>query len=320
MLGITPGVKVYLARQPADEAGTRGPSLIRPQPRVNGLIGKMDSLGISIDLVSRPADLPDFSNPPLTEVVISVQFDALPNYRQVWAGAIWDLFKANFPIVQEQLPLLPAFETFGSTVPPSMNFSILDVPIPSRLWFLNKDETELLQFQGDRFGRNWRKLPPLDNSYPRFESMIADFSSDLESLAGFCRRNEIGSLEPNQCELTYVNFVPARALEQMQLNAVAVLKVMQFGPGAAPAAFNTSCGFVLQGEEGVPFGRLHLQTGTVTRVDGVEGLNITLTARGSPRERNVQSSVERLIEFRERIVRTFDSVTSESAHRAWGRK
>jgi hypothetical protein len=30
--------------------------------------------------------------------------------------------------------------------------------------------------------------------------------------------------------------------------------------------------------------------------------------------------VERLVEFRERIVRSFDAVTRESAHRVWGRK
>jgi uncharacterized protein (TIGR04255 family) len=266
-------------------------------------------------------------------VAISVQFDALPNYSQVWAGPLWDLFKTRFPVVQEQLPLQPVFETFGSPLsPPSINFSLLDAPMPSRLWFLNQDQTELLQFQSDRFGRNWRKLPPLDNLYPRFEKMIADFDRDFDSLSAFCKERGIGNLQPNQCELTYVNFVPASSLQEMQAHipasslqqtqahAAGVLKIFQFDPNYLPASFSSNFSFVLRGEREEPYGRLHLQAMTAVRFDGVEGLNLTLIARGAPRERSVRSSVERLVEFRERIVRSFDAVTRESAHRVWGRK
>ena len=86
--------------------------------------------------------------------------------------------------------------------------------MPSRLWFLNDDQTELLQLQNDRFGRNWRKMPPVDKPYPRFETMIAQFERELHMLSAFCVSNRIGKVVPTQCELSYVNFRRPRAFGQ----------------------------------------------------------------------------------------------------------
>ena len=85
----------------------------------------------------RPADLPEFTLPPLVEVAVSVQFETLKGYQQIWARPIWELFKGRFGAVQEQLPLQPTFETFGAPVPPIMNFDFVQTPIQTRLWFIN---------------------------------------------------------------------------------------------------------------------------------------------------------------------------------------
>lgn len=270
--------------------------------------------------MARPVDLPDYAAPPLKEVAISVQFDTLTSYTAVVAGSLWELFRGEFPNVQEQLPLQPTFETFGATVSPQVNLSFLEGPMPSRLWFLNDDQTELLQLQNDRFGRNWRKMPPVDKPYPRFETMIVQFERELDKLSAFCAGNRLGKVVPNQCELTYVNFVDLAPLADAGLSPTGVFRNLNFDPGKGPSAFNFSFNSVLS-EDGAPFGRLHVQCGTMKRPgDGAEGVGLTLTARGAPRARDLPSAIERLVEFRERIVRQFDSMTTQSAHALWGRK
>lgn len=37
----------------------------------------------------RPADLPEFGAPPLTEVVLGVQFDVIPGFMTPHIGVIW---------------------------------------------------------------------------------------------------------------------------------------------------------------------------------------------------------------------------------------
>ena len=64
-----------------------------------------------------------------------------------------------FRLSKEQMPLQPVFDTFGSPAPvfPSINLAVIGVPL-SRLWFLNENQTELLQFQSDRFGASCHLL------------------------------------------------------------------------------------------------------------------------------------------------------------------
>ena len=62
----------------------------------------------------RPPDLPDFDNPPLVEVVLSVQFSDLQSYRTVHPGLLWERkFRESFPEFAEQPPLDPLFETLA---------------------------------------------------------------------------------------------------------------------------------------------------------------------------------------------------------------
>ena len=116
---------------------------------------------------TRPHNLPDFSLPPLSEVVLGVQFQSPIGYQQIHAGDVWKLFKNDYPLVQEHQALPPTFETFGlSTQSVSVPFNFNSGAVHDRFWFVKSDDHELIQFQQDRIVHNWRKL---DNSeYPRF--------------------------------------------------------------------------------------------------------------------------------------------------------
>jgi uncharacterized protein (TIGR04255 family) len=130
----------------------------------------------------RPDNLPDFTNPPVTEVVLSIQFAPPPAYREVYAREVWAIFEKSFPIIEEKPQLPPSFEVFGGPEMPGMklNFGILSGVVHNRYWFLVPNKTELIQFQQDRFIHNWRKVT--DNEYPRFEAVVANFSDALASL------------------------------------------------------------------------------------------------------------------------------------------
>jgi hypothetical protein len=84
---------------------------------------------LSNGMTSRPlADLVDFDSPPVTEVVLGVQFNSLERFLSPHLGLVWSEFKQEFPIVEEHPYLPPTFETFGALpafMIPSMNFQIV---------------------------------------------------------------------------------------------------------------------------------------------------------------------------------------------------
>src|ERR1700675_3835102 len=96
---------------------------------------------------ARPSDLPDFEDPPLTEVAVSLQFNQLPGFGYVHLGPLWDRFRSRFGRVQYHPPLLPVFETFGLNQPATQHLQVRigNAPELPRMWFLADDDAELLQ-------------------------------------------------------------------------------------------------------------------------------------------------------------------------------
>ncbi len=108
---------------------------------------------------SRSEQLPSFDRPPVVEVVLSVQFEPLVSLHTPQLGLLWKEFEARFPKTEDQPPLPPSIEQFGRRSMPPVSFSIqeIDGATPPRVWFLNREETELIQVQQDRFIVNWRQ-------------------------------------------------------------------------------------------------------------------------------------------------------------------
>ena len=80
-------------------------------------------------------------------------------------------------------------------------------PDMNRVHFINREKTQLLQVQRDRFLHNWRKVGDGD-SYPRFERMIETFESGLRKFIAMIDREGLGPIVPNQCEVSYFNQIP----------------------------------------------------------------------------------------------------------------
>lgn len=272
--------------------------------------------------VSQP--LPEFDNPPVVEVALSVQFEALANLRTPQIGLLWQQFRDRFPKTEEHPPLDSVFERFG--VPPTpkgvVRFQMLTAPPVPRCWFLNADGTELVQVQQDRFVHNWRKVGD-QNTYPRYERVRQTFESELSRFGEFLSREQVGELNPNQCEITYVNHIASGEgwTNHGQLDDVLSLFSPQYTDKFQPTPEDAkvSVKFVIpNGSE--PLGRLHVAVEPVFRsADDAPLFALTLTARGRPVAPGVAGVLGFMDTGREWIVRTFASITTPRMHQIWRR-
>jgi uncharacterized protein (TIGR04255 family) len=104
-------------------------------------------------------NLPDFTDPPLNEVILSVQFAALGNLKSAHIGLLWERLRSEYPSISEQAPIPTVFETFGipSQAPARMQIQTFLTPPLPRYWFERPGYPDLLQIQQDRILHNWRQ-------------------------------------------------------------------------------------------------------------------------------------------------------------------
>jgi uncharacterized protein (TIGR04255 family) len=265
----------------------------------------------------RPDDLPDFTAPPINEVVIGVQFTPAIGYQQVMVGEVWALFRKDFPSVQEEPPLPPTFETFG--LPQGVRgaqINLRSMPEHSRYWFISPSEDELLQFQKDRLLHNWRKVGDKTNEYPRFETLIEKFEKELQTLEAYFASLAPQSLKINQCEVTYTNHIEIEnsasvASVQDWLNFVRFDKLQ-------PDDFVMTLRKVVSNPEGKPLGRLIYEAGLGLTENNEALVQLALTFRGAPAGTNIKAAIDFLQDGRRLIVQSFKEITTDMAHQKWG--
>ena len=266
--------------------------------------------------MERPSHLLDFTDPPLNEVVLGVQFAPVSNYTSAHSRNVWDLFKEEFPVVQEQPLFPPKFETFGGGNPqPIVQFSVGPPPLGSRLWFLSQDKSHLLQFQPDRFLINWRKQRN-SQEYPRFERIAKSFDSQLRKLEQHLRRDFSYELDINQAEVTYVNIVPVAEFSDAS-DWFNIWGVDHFPIEALNANFNE----VINNDERKPFARLIYAIQSAVVSDGKQkAFRLSLTFRGKPDGQSAGAGMKFIELGRNRIVTRFGEITTKMAHEKWGRQ
>jgi len=177
------------------------------------------------------------------------------------------------------------------------------------------DKTELLQFQNDRFIQNWRKMPGLNNPYPRFKTIIKEFDANINTLGRFLIDNSLGRILPNQCELTYINFIPADGT----LEPDEIFELFQFTERMRLTAFSCDFRYDVRDANDKPYARLTVQIGPSRGPDGESGIALNIVARGAPAESTCQAAIDLLIGCRDLIVWKFVEITTPGAQRLWGR-
>jgi len=269
---------------------------------------------------------PNFGKPPVTEVVLSVQFNPIEKLRGPQIGLLWAAFKNQFPEVEEHVPLEPVLETFG--VRPaqqvSVKFELSDVPPISRTWFLNERGDQLIQIQQDRFIHNWRKLAEEDE-YPRYSNLISSFRSELEQFGHFLKQEQLGDLSFNQCEVTYVNHIFANGVwsGHGDLNKVLTLWAGKHSDSFLPEAEDVRLAtrYIIPGSENNPVGRLHVVATPAFRISDKRALIVlNLTARCRPDGEALEGVFNSLNKAHEWVIRGFTSITTEQMHQVWRRR
>jgi uncharacterized protein (TIGR04255 family) len=261
-----------------------------------------------------PYELPSFENPPLSEVALGIQFSPIPNYTLVDAQPVWRLFQDKFPEVSEQPPLAPQFETFGGAAPFSgVQFQFGPAIQSNRLWFVSADGSHLLQFQPDRFLTNWRKND--DQDYPRFEIIVEKFKDNLHQLADYVKNIKNANLDVNQAEITYVNIIPIEDFDEFY-KWLEVLNPVEFSLEALNLKFSE----VVYEVNRNPIARMHHDLQTVVALDGQsKALQFSLTYRGKPNDSEIESVLDFLGNGRLAIIKRFVELTTNEAHKKWGR-
>jgi uncharacterized protein (TIGR04255 family) len=265
--------------------------------------------------MQRPDHLPDYKAPPLNEVVLGAQFTQPTGYQQIRAGEVWSLFKANFPLVEEQPPLTPSFETFGGRPTKVLQFGIAAGAMHDRFWFLSDKKDELIQFQADRLLHNWRKVGDGSNPYPRFEKMIESFEAELQAFESYISSLASQKLTINQCEVSYINHIVLGD----RTDPGWWLRFLDIPESQKPDDISVNLRRVLRNSDGSPLGRQYIEAASGFTPKGDQIIAMTLTVRGAPQGTTVCDAVKFICNGRDAIVTTFAEVTTDAAQEVWER-
>ena len=266
--------------------------------------------------------LPDYSQPPVVETVVGIQFEPLSRFSTAHLGAFWKALGAEWPHVSDAPPLEPQFEQFGESV----NWGKLEVQLrvmktPSaRLQIRSAAGDRMIQVQNGRFHLNW--LGHGGDEYPRYARIRDEFVDRFRQFREFVRREGLGDLQPNQWEVTYVNHMPRGTVWNGPEDWTFFLplgQVTRTAAGAPLESFGGEWHFLIPPNAG----RLHVQWrhGRQSGSPELELIVLTLTARGPIQQAEDESqSIAGLDLGRETIVRSFQAFTSTDANRYWGLK
>jgi uncharacterized protein (TIGR04255 family) len=268
--------------------------------------------------------LPDFERPPLVEVALSVQFNRLESMRAVDLGLLWAAFRDRYPHCEEMPPLEPIIESFGGRVnqSPGIQVEVLRGFVP-RLWLVDESGSGLVQVQPDRFAYNWRAAA--GDVYPRYSQVRERFQREFDVFRTFVATHLKAAIEPNLCEVAYVNIIPSGDGEYAagELDKVLTCFAPRTSDGylAAPASVSLDLRYPVAGAAGAPAGSLQVSAKpVVSHADGQSRLMLDLVARSLPATGDVEGILACFDLGRETIVRAFASLTTPEMHDLWGRR
>jgi uncharacterized protein (TIGR04255 family) len=276
------------------------------------------------DMENEFTNLPEFDQPPVSEMALGVQFAPITGFTSGHYGWFWKLYLGSiWTKAQDANRLVPQFEKFDEKEMwqvPSPPIVIQNLQHADRILFINDDDDRIIQLQNDRFHYNWRKREQRD--YPSFATINSEFRERLQVFETFVRDCGLENPLYNQWELTYFNIVYKGDLWN---DADDWAKLF---PGLIARADTHDLGLVrvpsisMQKFEIQPRrGHLYVVAQHVKAEDGREALQVNLTARGpviaDDQDWDLASGMAR---GHAALVRTFRNIASPQARAHWGER
>lgn len=273
------------------------------------------------------AALPEFENPPVGEVALSVQFPTIAKLHAAHLGLFWREIDAQYPVTETHPPIASVIEKFEKPAPiPGPQLRLRHPPTVPRAWFISADGTHLIQIQADRFICNWRRIKPSD-SYHRYPSVRASFEDLWPRWNNFLLKQALidSPLSVEQCEVTYTNHIAREGAWQDYREAHKVLRLLEAPTELQPELAGEFVSFATHyqilgggaGERRQSIGRLHVEFDPGINAQSGEPIFIlNLVARGLVPE--AQGGVLGFFDLGRRlIVTSFKEITTPEMHKVW---
>ncbi|MFZ1137483.1 MAG: TIGR04255 family protein [Candidatus Korobacteraceae bacterium] len=252
--------------------------------------------------------LPVFDNPPVLEVVTGVQFDRLRSMQTSHFGKFWETVREEFPTSQDAPPLPDVSEPF--------TVELLTLPPLRRMMLISADNHYVIQVQDSRFHVNWRKTKSSD-VYPRFDVIFSKFKEFWTEFTEFVSAAGIAPLKITAYELTYVNHIDANA-QEFGTSVAQRVKMYNWG-GVQPEFLPQPSSVSAVWQFTLPDGKGNLNANlSHARREKEDVLVLNMGCQGQASETfTLDSWFETAHEW---IVRGFTDLTTDEAHKLWGRK
>lgn len=264
--------------------------------------------------------LPDFTDPPVIETVLSIQFAPIQDFGIPHFGRYWECIRPEFGKYQAHPALLPVTERLDSPFQGQVGIGIQILTQPDvRCWFLDDTGGRLIQLQRDRFIHNWRQITGTEK-YPHYPTTKRTLETEWKRFCAFLMSEKLELPQVNQCEITYVNHIEYGKgwKDYGELNKVIAPWSGTYSGNFLPPAegVNLEVHYRLPGD----LGRLHITAAPVIRGRDVqEILQVTIIARGAPKSSKDEDIFGWMDLGREWIVKGFTDFTTISMHKNWGR-
>ncbi|MEM1354386.1 MAG: TIGR04255 family protein [Planctomycetota bacterium] len=264
-------------------------------------------------------NLPSYANPPVVETATSIQFPRSRNLRNQHLWEYWFSFlRDKYPNTSDQFPLDPIMEATGENAPLHNALPTIRPAAPEdRIQATTNSGRGMVQLQNGRVIYNWRKLD--GGEYPRWDKTYDQFINHMNHFFKYLSDISIGPVQPNQWEVVYVNHLMQGIdwdSESDWPNLLPGIFSKQVLSSIEPESINLQFQYKAQGFNGRFY--ISLEKAVLAKDRDKELLVLKLTSRGGiPKGSNIH---DQFLAGRQLIVETFDSVTSEDAHKRWGKE
>jgi uncharacterized protein (TIGR04255 family) len=254
-----------------------------------------------------------FATPPVVEVACGIAFSLPSPLKTAHIGLYWSTVVDAFQSAEDAPPLQLTVERLENEGPAAVAVEIMNMPPLRRSWLINREGTNLLQVQEDRFLFNWKRTEA-QPEYPSYENVISAFRDYWAGFRKFLSTNGLGEPTVRQLEMTYFNVIKGPSTDFL-IDHQRRQDADRFLP--EPEAVNWRTQYLLPES----MGRLHVAALSTRNVaTGEKAIRLELTARGMPKDSQTGPACDGWFDLaHEWITQGFTDVTSPAMHAVWGR-